>query len=78
RFFRAAAAPRRGASGGCVGGARGGPPRPPPPPPPPPPPALLAWAGSYWPVSLYIIALSIITIVATLIAPETARNSLRS
>jgi hypothetical protein len=40
--------------------------------------ALLAWAGSYWPVSLYIIGLSIITIVATLIAPETARETLRS
>ena len=33
--------------------------------------ALLAWAGSYWPVSVYIIALSIITIIATLMAPET-------
>jgi len=40
--------------------------------------ALLAWAGSYWPVSLYIIALSIITIIATLMAPETARGSLGS
>jgi hypothetical protein len=40
--------------------------------------ALLAWAGTYWPVSLYIIALSIITIVATLMAPETARDTLRS
>ncbi len=40
--------------------------------------ALLAWAGSYWPVSLYIIGLSIITIIATLMAPETARDTLRS
>jgi MFS family permease len=40
--------------------------------------ALLAWAGSYWPVSVYIIALSIITIIATLMAPETARDTLRS
>lgn len=40
--------------------------------------ALLAWAGSYWPVSLYIIALSVITIIATLMTPETARDMLRS
>ena len=40
--------------------------------------ALLAWAGSYWAVSLYIIALSIVTIIATLLAPETARDGLRS
>jgi MFS family permease len=40
--------------------------------------ALLAWAASYRPVSVYIIALSVITIIATLIAPETARDSLRS
>ena len=39
--------------------------------------ALLAWAGSYWPVSLYIIALSVITIIATLRAPETARDALK-
>lgn len=39
--------------------------------------ALLAWAGSYWPVSLYIIALSVITIIATLRAPETARDTLK-
>jgi hypothetical protein len=29
-------------------------------------------------VSVYIIGLSIITIIATLMAPETARSSLRS
>ena len=40
--------------------------------------ALLAWAGMYWPVSLYIIALSIVTIIATLMTPETARDGLRS
>jgi metabolite-proton symporter len=39
--------------------------------------ALLAWAGASWPVSLYIIALSVITLVATLMAPETARDSLK-
>lgn len=40
--------------------------------------ALLAWAGSYWAVSVYIIALSVITIIATLMAPETARDALKS
>src|SRR4051794_19934931 len=40
--------------------------------------ALLAWAGSYWAVSVYIVALSVITSIATLIAPETARDQLRS
>ena len=40
--------------------------------------ALLAWAGSYWAVSVYIIALSIVTIIATLLAPETARDALKS
>jgi MFS family permease len=40
--------------------------------------ALLAWAGAYWPVSVYIIALSVITIIATLMAPETARDALKS
>jgi MFS family permease len=39
--------------------------------------ALLAWAGASWPVSLYIIALSVITLIATLMAPETARDSLK-
>jgi hypothetical protein len=39
---------------------------------------LLAWAGSYWAVSVYIIALSVLTIIATLMAPETARDVLKS
>ena len=39
--------------------------------------ALLAWAGSYWAVSLYIIALSVITIIATLMTPETAGHALK-
>ena len=39
--------------------------------------ALLAWAGTYWPVSLYIIGLSIITIIATSMTPETARDDLK-
>jgi metabolite-proton symporter len=39
--------------------------------------ALLGWAGSYWPVSLYIIALSVVTLIATLMAPETARDGLK-
>jgi metabolite-proton symporter len=40
--------------------------------------ALLGWAGASWPVSLYIIALSAITIAATLLAPETAHDALKS
>jgi metabolite-proton symporter len=39
--------------------------------------ALLAWAGASWAVSLYIIALSMITVIATLIAPETANEPLK-
>ena len=32
---------------------------------------LLAWAGATWPISLYLIALGLVTIVATLAASET-------
>lgn len=39
--------------------------------------ALLAWAGASWAVSLYIIALSTITVIATLMAPETAHEPLK-
>jgi MFS family permease len=39
--------------------------------------ALLAWAGASWPVSLYIIALSLLTVVSVLVAPETARTPLK-
>ena len=32
---------------------------------------LLAWAGATWPISLYLIALGLISLVATLAADET-------
>jgi MFS transporter, MHS family, shikimate and dehydroshikimate transport protein len=32
---------------------------------------LLAWAGSYWPVALYMIGLALITLVAIYVGPET-------
>jgi MHS family shikimate/dehydroshikimate transporter-like MFS transporter len=32
---------------------------------------LLAWAGATWPISLYLIALGLISLVATLAAHET-------
>jgi metabolite-proton symporter len=38
--------------------------------------ALLAWAGASWAVSLYIIAISIVTVLSVLAAPETARAPL--
>jgi len=39
--------------------------------------ALLAWAGASWAVSLYIIALSLVTVLSLLVAPETARAPLK-
>jgi len=39
--------------------------------------ALLAWAGAAWAVSLYIVGLSLLTILSVLLAPETARAPLR-
>ena len=39
--------------------------------------ALLGWAGASWPVSLYIIALSVVTLVAVIVAPETAHKPLK-
>jgi metabolite-proton symporter len=39
--------------------------------------ALLAWAGASWAVSVFIIALSLLTFVATLKAPETAHQPLK-
>ncbi|MGH3085967.1 MAG: MFS transporter [Rubrobacteraceae bacterium] len=36
--------------------------------------ALLAWAGSYWPVALYMIGLCIITLIAVYLATETYRS----
>ena len=38
--------------------------------------ALLAWSGATWSISLYLIALAVITFTATLAAPETARGQL--
>ncbi|WP_024816579.1 MFS transporter [Methylopila sp. 73B] len=34
--------------------------------------ALLAWSGATWPISVYLIVLALITLTATLRAPETA------
>ena len=39
--------------------------------------ALFASFGQAWPICLYIIGLSLITIVATLLTPETAWRSLK-
>ncbi|MDQ3929663.1 MAG: MHS family MFS transporter [Chloroflexota bacterium] len=36
--------------------------------------ALLAWAGSYWPVAVYLAAMALITIVAVYLAPETFQS----
>ncbi len=38
--------------------------------------ALLAWAGHFWPVAVYTAALSIITIVATLLTAETYQEDI--
>jgi MFS transporter, MHS family, shikimate and dehydroshikimate transport protein len=38
--------------------------------------ALLAWAGSYWPVALYIMAVSLISFVSVYLATETFRGAL--
>jgi MFS transporter, MHS family, shikimate and dehydroshikimate transport protein len=38
--------------------------------------SLLAWAGSYWPVALYAVALSLITIVSTYLASETFQKDI--
>lgn len=40
--------------------------------------ALLVWAGASWAISLYIIALSVISALAVLMTPETARLPLKS
>jgi metabolite-proton symporter len=39
--------------------------------------ALLAWAGASWAVSVFIIGLSVITVLSVLFAPETARTPLK-
>jgi MHS family shikimate/dehydroshikimate transporter-like MFS transporter len=38
--------------------------------------ALLAWSGATWSISLYLIALAVVTLAATFNAPETARRQL--
>jgi MFS transporter, MHS family, shikimate and dehydroshikimate transport protein len=38
--------------------------------------ALLAWVGSYWPVALYIMAVSLISFVSVYLATETFRGAL--
>jgi MFS family permease len=38
---------------------------------------LLVWAGATWGISLYIIALSLVTLVSVIAAPETARVPLK-
>jgi metabolite-proton symporter len=39
--------------------------------------ALLAWAGAAWAVSLYIVGLSLLTILSVLLTPETAHAPLK-
>ena len=37
----------------------------------------MAWTGgATWPISLYLIALAVITFIATMAAPETVGNKL--
>jgi MFS transporter, MHS family, shikimate and dehydroshikimate transport protein len=38
--------------------------------------ALLAWAGSYWPVAVYLAAMALITVVAVYLAPETFQSDI--
>jgi MHS family shikimate/dehydroshikimate transporter-like MFS transporter len=38
--------------------------------------ALLAWAGSYWPVALYIMVVSLISFVSVFLATETFHGGL--
>jgi MHS family shikimate/dehydroshikimate transporter-like MFS transporter len=38
--------------------------------------ALLLWTSATWPISLYLIAVAIVTLAATIAAPETARQPL--
>ena len=38
--------------------------------------ALLAWAGSYWPVALYVLATSLISFVSVYLATESFRDDL--
>lgn len=38
--------------------------------------ALLAWAGNYWPIAVYVAAMALITVVAVYLAPETFRSDI--
>ncbi len=38
--------------------------------------ALLAWAGNYWPVAVYLAVMALITIVAVYLAPETFQSDI--
>ena len=38
--------------------------------------ALLAWAGSYWPVAVYLAAMALITVVAVYLTPETFQSDI--
>ncbi len=38
--------------------------------------ALLLWTGATWPISLYLIVVAVVTLSATLAAPETSRQPL--
>jgi len=38
--------------------------------------ALMLWTGATWSISLYLIAIALVTLVATFAAPETARETL--
>jgi metabolite-proton symporter len=38
--------------------------------------ALLAWAGSYWPVAVYLAVMALITVVAVYLAPETFQSDI--
>jgi MFS transporter, MHS family, shikimate and dehydroshikimate transport protein len=38
--------------------------------------ALLAWAGSYWPVALYVMAAGLISFVSVYLATESFREDL--
>lgn len=38
--------------------------------------ALLAWSGSSWPISVYVIVMALITLITTYLLPETFRNDI--
>jgi membrane protein YdbS with pleckstrin-like domain len=38
---------------------------------------LLAWSGSYWPIAIYMIILSLITVVAVVLGPETYHSEMK-